>query len=921
LANNKEKLSRVAAERNAANQHQDLCQFLNEEGMRDKLLSGLTDSLELTLLKKLLTSRQAVELEDFSKEEIVSPSAVSGAAKRLNNYLADFSRKVNLLAGNHVAVTIPRRVGGLQLGYYLACFDTNRKEYLDGIETTRILLRRPFLQADVGQFSYLRPIEEVLEIGVVQEPKWFRKKGPVAVDFEDNRVYRREDRLRELKTLVMNNPVSMLEGIAATGKTVLVLTLAYDLHKAGEGPVYYFDCDKKRDFDESILVRELKSTEGIFILENIHLAPQKFQSVYSAFKNSDRGAILLTSRPSFRDYQYSKDDDLAEMKRVNLEPFEEVEQLIRKFSEHDDTPEIPMKLQEQIKDVCTSSLWLVSYTLDGCVKAGGIGKPEKWLEAGVKADLNDLRNIEETFPEVLVVLSPLYRHEVLTEENYLTNKLGFNYDVLNELVKRGEITSQTRADGAIFYGLPHSGLADTYWEHGCEYRKRRRLPQYDDFVYEYAGSGTPNAMEVIASLEKSLRENVLRRLYDNGKLAGVIEREQSASSVAHCMSYSENPIFSESCIVKALVAKVSTCDDISGIGSLISSFYDLAGRLKGRRLWRMIDKAKLAQKLTLCPDVKEVASCLDTILETDAKAAHALCESFDAKDWVSWPDRVEDIDELGKCLSILCRANKEVSLKLWSSLDKNILAKKLSSPDSLWEAMHCINDICEADSKWGWEICDCLKVGELVSALVCSEDVDGIGSYVSTIWEANREVGAKIWGLVDKGILSAKINQLTGSDAGQLCLSSLHQVDPCAARELCHMLDPRKAAERVHDAEVSLVHIGHFIETVSMIDERAGRDIRALLDLERLSERIVGTEDLFHAFLFINCAYRMDEGFGRELWRCLDRRQLAYRISRYEDILAVVNRIENFASADKEAAGELCDLLDFKELQKSPGVL
>jgi len=78
-------------------------------------------------------------------------------------------------------------------------------------------------------FQYLRPIEEVLKIGTDEKPKWFRKTGPIAADFGDDRVYCRNELLEKLRSLVIGNQFSMLEGIGATGKTVLVRQLGLEL--------------------------------------------------------------------------------------------------------------------------------------------------------------------------------------------------------------------------------------------------------------------------------------------------------------------------------------------------------------------------------------------------------------------------------------------------------------------------------------------------------------------------------------------------------------------------------------------------------------------------------------------------------------------------------------------------------------------
>jgi len=762
MGNSHEKVSRAAAERRAADQHQAVCQFLNEEGTRDRLLRGLrggqTESTELVLLKKLLDSRQAVPLKELTKATSRTGSAVSAAAVRLNRYLEDFSRKLAGFARTGIVFAIPRRKGrgGLSIGYYLACFDQKEQGYLDGISTTRLLLRQRALQGDIGRFRYLRPIEEVLEIGVVREPKWFRKKGPVAVDFDDDRVYRREERLRELRAMVMNNAVSILEGVAATGKTVLALTFAYDLYKADEGPIYYFDCDKKRDFDESILVNEIRSTKGIFILENAHLAPEKSQSIFSTCKHDDGKNILFTCRPTFKEYQYSRGEDLTQITGLTLKPFEDVDKLIRKFSEHDCTPEIPAELQEQIKDVCADSLWLVSYALEGCAKTSGAGDASTWMEAGLKDDLNDLKNVKSAFPEVLVALAPLYRNEVLTAEDYLTNKLGFDYDLLNELVQRGEITSQTTADGVVFYGLPHSGLANAYWEHGQVYKKRRGLPKYEVFVYEYAASNSGNALEAVLKAGEGARDYALERLCGAKMIPQIIRCEIEPSVITlfleeYCSEMQRGEF------LEVLTSRVENSQDMINAGWWVQCIYEAGHQ---RQFWKIIDQDRLADRLSSCIDIGHTADFIGILRKIDNKAARRLWSKMDLNKYAAriteWPRAWEWLE----CIRSTFYRDGKAGLKLWRLLDKDILAENLSRDSDVSSAMQSLSRIHLLNPDVSRELCERLDWEALADRIKVLHHIMLVNSTLSGLSYVDDSFASRLCEHMDLEALAVKISEV-----------------------------------------------------------------------------------------------------------------------------------------------------------------
>ncbi|MCK5603302.1 helix-turn-helix transcriptional regulator [Candidatus Pacearchaeota archaeon] len=478
-------------------------------------------------------------------------------------------------------------------------------------------------------FIYLRSIENVLKVGMPEEPKWFRKSGPIAADFDDGRIYRREEKLNKLKELVMSNSVSMLEGGGAIGKTVLVLNLAYDLYKANKTQIYYFDCDKDRNFDKHKLIREIKNVDGIFILENLHLVPKKFQGIYSDFKHDKDRHILFVARPSFQEFQHSRSEDLSEIKNLTIEPFDEVDALIKNFSSYPDTPEIGSEGSEQIKEISSDSFWLLSYVLEGYTKSDQEGDAKKWLERGVKEDLNDLKNLNRVFPEVLVALSPLYQNEVLTAESYLIDKLKFGYEVLDQLVQRTEITRQTMKNGVVFYGLPHSALAGAYWECGQEYRKRKGIKEYEDFVCSYAASYPSNGLEAIVN---SINGNICYsriiawRLDQHSKLAKVIENETSFWVIWEVIHHTLLPnILIKHDIQAALAKRIETASNFCQWIDLMHG-YDMATHgacgwgislEEARRIWTFFDKQKLAFSLSQCSSNTQFYRSVSEIFEAD----------------------------------------------------------------------------------------------------------------------------------------------------------------------------------------------------------------------------------------------------------------------------------------------------------------
>lgn len=242
--------SKKAAQAEAANilaqkQHAAVVGFLSQEPFTSQVLGMVPEGSKKVLLTKLLASKGPLKGGDIATNTPWTAGAFWPAARGLNGYLGEFSQGVDCLKANGIIIKIPiGSRGGYRVGYYLACFNTNTREYLDAPSTVSILRtaaqnqRRSDLQCPtVGQ---LWTAQDLLEIDRPRPAEWFRKKGPIAADFVDKRVHRRTV-IDNLRKQILANPVFMLQGEAATGKTVIVRSLLYELYNEGWRNLYYFD--------------------------------------------------------------------------------------------------------------------------------------------------------------------------------------------------------------------------------------------------------------------------------------------------------------------------------------------------------------------------------------------------------------------------------------------------------------------------------------------------------------------------------------------------------------------------------------------------------------------------------------------------------------------------------------------------------
>lgn len=361
------------------------------------------------LLNILLAHKHPVLGVDIAERIALTQGAVWRAARRLNKCLDEFSRTIDSLSAKGVVIAIPLGPrGGRKFGYYLACFNKKTRQYLDEASTCGLL---PSELAQLGQssgaFSHLLITEQVLETEHPSPAEWFRTSGPTASDFEDRRVHRCKV-VGALRGLVFANLVSVLKGAAASGKTVIVRTLMYELHKEGLADVHFFDIAPNRHFNEMELLREIRMVKGIVVIENIHLELRKAQRLYQLCKHDSERHILFTARHLKQEFQDLFFQQLNSIDKLILKPFAEANEIIKHFCSHANMPDIVAKKRDEILAVAKNDYWLLALALQGYAAEKGQGEPASWIGNETNRYLCNLETCgdphDNEYPRILLPL-------------------------------------------------------------------------------------------------------------------------------------------------------------------------------------------------------------------------------------------------------------------------------------------------------------------------------------------------------------------------------------------------------------------------------------------------------------------------------------------------------------------------------------
>lgn len=245
------RLSRAEQSALATKQHLAVCQFLNRPRIHTSVKGALDISNEQLIFQRMCKSKQPVRGKDLEGVMEVA-STRSSAAERLGDFLHKFSDQFEVLNDEHVVITVPRKRGRTQIGYYFACLDTISGQHLDPRRTKRLLEKTwerckrqkgpkngTLVPCDMESNEMAR-VRDMLT--VFTEPS--RRAGLLDVDtqvhFSDLIAYHcsvfagRTSELARIDECIVTKKGGYIfvEGPSGFGKTALLANLTQSLHRA-----------------------------------------------------------------------------------------------------------------------------------------------------------------------------------------------------------------------------------------------------------------------------------------------------------------------------------------------------------------------------------------------------------------------------------------------------------------------------------------------------------------------------------------------------------------------------------------------------------------------------------------------------------------------------------------------------------------
>ncbi|NLI56537.1 hypothetical protein GX420_06130 [bacterium] len=306
----------------------------------------------------------------------------------------------------------------------------------------------------------LPKIEKFLEKDneLYNEPKLFRKQGPLWIDFNSGYVYEHPI-INEIIKKLENENLIVIKGKPASGKTTILKNIGYELSKK-YWDVYYIDL---KTFQKQRLLEINKLKHGLIIIDDAHLDIGLIEDI---FNNKPNIKLLIGTRDidiekirgptgGGKFSEYLKDS-------IEIKAIDYADKIINIFEEHKKNKKISDKIKNELTK---NNIWILAWQLETFDKYGNIGE-ESFYET-IRNHITTINN-GETGENILIPLSFFYSYEIPVRRDYLkklyrgnisTDSVNKDIDQLKNLNEIKDFLS----DKKDYLALHHSEVAKIFF--------------------------------------------------------------------------------------------------------------------------------------------------------------------------------------------------------------------------------------------------------------------------------------------------------------------------------------------------------------------------------------------------------------------------------------------------------------------------
>jgi len=684
---------------------------------------------------------------------------------------------------------------------------------------------------------HLQPLEKFLQREENIEPEFFRKTGPLWVDFEPPGYMVERGEVDSIIENLEGNQSQLLMGDMASGKTVIVRNVGYKLIKNGWS-VYYLPSYRIKHERINEIVREIETTtrsslKPMIVIEDLHEMPSSCSDMLELIK--DRGIdirLLITTRKGFLRGIYATQERVFEpYKKIILDKdnFQHVADLIitnyKKIKmqkgeiQTGDIVEYHFEsyFRPYIRTLADGNFWVLAYLLEGwsLYKLVDYSLIFKKIQKDFE-ELDKIFRLEDKlrYPiEVILMLAPFSERNLKISKVFfkdLCSKMGIDYATISRLIDLEEI-EEAETD----YRLPHQSISQLYMETINYIKgKKEKFPFLENLLALLGNLGNIDFSGTYENFELELFEAYLQSKPKNyGRVIKKIGNEMLSPHPAERITIAPDrfkrrirwkKLFYDEKTSQSLIQALKEDDDIRNIGDFLFGLY-----LSTTNAWltRMCDIKSYSENPYFFKEYynemtwgfrefrrkEDYIDDIEDYLSVDNK--DKFVRELYPKKLALRVNEEENIENIRVCLegiNICCGEGFYRSFV--ENLDLSILKSKLINQDSFLTIVRVIHSLKTMDDRIVTKFKDIL-----VSKVNSERNILHLGTALSVLIRPEySEVFKEIIDQIDFNELMSKFEKdeyLVGIDFCIPCLKDFIFDDENIAQHLVDILPPKIDAE------------------------------------------------------------------------------------------------------------------------------
>ena len=780
-----------------------------------------------------------------------------------------------------------------------------------------------------NNYCCLTPVEHVLQINPDSEdyntPEFFRKTGPVYSDIENGKIIIPK-KVKNILKLIEQGKSVLLQGHAASGKTVLSRVVAKEWLEKQRHVLFLNLKGQQEILSLPNLLAEVEnlSQEGkqpLIIIEDAHLKAN-FMNSFISKRKKNWPKLIVNTRKSYKDgLLKSEINSFNSLIKINVMPT--ISNGIIKNYYHSNKWSVSEELIEKINNISENNLWLLSYVLRSIKASDGGEIDNNSIIREVFNDLSEIAKINPLYVRLLIALSILYRFEISTDIRFLYKRFSKDPDIIEnaliELASMGEVIMNQIGGYHSTYGLPHSAIADLYFQFSknSKWEYDQLYGDEDEYIWSYIISqkavnwASPLSYQLFdIELHKSIKSkfNVdelsikINNSTDITKLGRVIHGTFGISTELG------NELLNK-IDQSALSEKVILSDDLEEIGDLISSIIN-CDRDSGKEFFARIGVNKLAAKIIKSNDMNGSNKLFECVAESSKDLGYELLKNFDKNLLAKKIFEEENPNYVCKCIGIALYVSQKSGYSLWKKIDKKRLAFKILELKDFESIGECLEYFSEISLKVLKQLLkEIYKNQTLLHKINTSNDLKDVSEFIESIFDLSEKDGKKLWVKIDQEKFIQKLYDDIGiNDFGHL-IEIFYDISTEFGENLWERIDKRKIIRMINET-TDLYDLNSCIENINFASNKRGREFFDLIETDLLVKRIDETHELNCIGEFLASSIETSKETAKELATKINKEILSEKINECDDIYSIVKCIACLLIVTKELGNKLWEKIN-----------